>query len=254
MKASLRVLVGLVLALAYAALLGWLKTLYYLEPFSLSPASTLEGWPGALFESWYVVQNVVYFALIVWLVVQTRCLCLALVAGAYALLPLATHYAFLGYSNRAIRWWVDHQHTWLKLVPFVLIAIVLVAAIRRRGIDPRWRHGAAGGVLFGIVVGSWGLSAAKHFGSYDAERVLHRPRELLARIELTWKDPSADVVAGGDDLLLLFSGPRSIVVAAFRQAPAWTRGRPVVHTISLDALERVAVFPATAVQPGGQYF
>ena len=250
MRILARVIVGLVLAVPYAALLGWLKTLYFLKPFGVSPALTLTGPGAALFESWYVVQNLVYFALIVWLVVQTRRFVLAIVAALYALVPLATHYAFLLYPNSVVRWCVDHQHAWLKLVPLVLLSAVVLAAARGRRVDPRWRHGATGWVLFGIVVGSWGLSAAKHLGSYDAERVLHRPVELLPGVELAWKGTPRNVEAGR----LLFSDARTVVVAVFPEVPPWNRGLPVVHMIPRDELALVSVSPATNVQPGGQYF
>ncbi|MCH7779629.1 MAG: hypothetical protein IH848_02180 [Acidobacteria bacterium] len=253
MKAVAVALAAVASLASYAALIGWLKTVYFLRPFGLSPAALDSGWVESAFQSWYVVQNLVYFTWIVWLVVQTRRFTFALVAVVYSLIPLATHYAFLHYDRVWVRWWVDHQHTWLKLVPLLLLALVVVGRIRGGGLQWRWRHGAAGLVLLGMVTGSWGLSAAKHFGSYDAERILHRPDELLPRVELTWKEsPPARWEAGGD-LFLLHEDRLTLVVVEFTAGTGWERRMPRVHTIGRGELRHVVVSPRTAVQPGGQY-
>jgi len=238
---------------SYVALVGWLKTVYFLRPFGLSPAALGPGWPESLFESWYVVQNLVYFTWIVWLVVQTRRFTLALVAVVYALIPLATHYAFLHYDRAWVRWWVDHQHTWLKLVPLLLLAVMVAGWIRGRPLEWRWRHGAAGLVVLGIVAGSWGLSAAKHFGSYDAERILHRPEELLPRVELSWKGLPPAGWEAGRHLFLLHGDSQTVVVVEFTTGTGWERRTPRVHTIGRGELRHVIVSPRTTVQPGGQY-
>jgi len=239
--------------ISFATLVGWLKTVYFLKPFGISPAALSGVWITAPLESWYVVQNLVYFTAIVWLVVQTRRLALALVALAYALIPLATHYAFLLYDRALVRAWVDHQHTWLKLIPLLLLAGVVVGRIRGHRLDCRWRHGRAGLVLLGLVSASWGLSAAKHFGSYDAERILHRPDELLARVELAWKGPPPAGWMDTTTLFLLHEDAETVVVVEFAAAKAWQRRSPRVRSIARGELRQLVISPPGGVQPGGPY-
>ena len=253
MKALALVFAGGASLISFAALLGWIKTVYFLKPFGLSTAALDQSWASAALASWYVVQNVVYFAAILWLALQTRRVWLSLVALVYALIPLTTHYAFLGYERAWIRGWVDHQHTWLKLIPTLLLVGVVVNRVRGRTVDWRWRHGAAGLALAGLVVGSWGLSAAKHFGSYDAERILHRPEELLPRVELSWKDPPPDSWDAGKPVFLLHEDSRVVVAVEFRSGTGWARRTPRIHTISRSELRQVVVAPRVTVQPGGQY-
>jgi len=237
---------------AFAALVGWLKTVYFFRPFGVSPAALEFGWVSASLASWYVVQNTVYFGAVVWLVVQTRRFALAMVALVYALIPLASHYGFLFYDHAGVRFWVDHQHTWLKLVPVVLLAGLVLGRLRGSRPDWRWRHGRRGRVLFAIVIGSWGLSAAKHFGSYDAERILHLPEELLPRVELSWKGPPP-----GDwseaPLYLLHEDTNRVVVVEFRAGERWKRRTPRVRSIPHPELRQVVVSPPGGVQPGGQF-
>ncbi len=91
MKAVAVALAAVASLASYVALVGWLKTVYFLRPFGLSPAALGPGWVESAFQSWYVVQNLVYFTWIIWLVVQTRRFTFALVAVVYSLIPLATH-------------------------------------------------------------------------------------------------------------------------------------------------------------------
>jgi hypothetical protein len=134
-----------------------------------------------------------------------------------------------------------------------LLAGVLFGRIRGSRLDLRWRHGPAGLVLLGIVAGSWGLSAAKHFGSYDAERILHRPQELLPRVELTWKGvPPASWEAGGV-FFLLHEDEQNVVVVEFISGAGWERHTPRVHTVSRGELRHIVVSPRSSIQPGGQY-
>ena len=254
MKSVAAALVAVAAFAAYAALVGWLKTLYFLRPFGLSPSVIQSGRSDVLFESWYVLQNLTYFALIVWLALQTRRRFFVAVAVAYALIPTATHYAFLLYEHRLVRVVVDHQHSWLKIVPFALLAITVFHGLRGRRIDWRWRYGTSGLVLMVLLVGSWGISAAKHFGSYDAERILHRPTERLPRVSLTWRDPPPPDWVDGEPLFLLHLDPARVVAVEFDQTPPWLRHRPVVHTMDRTDLRHFAVLSQTAVQPGGQYF
>ena len=251
---ALSVALGVIASLlSFAALLGWLKTVYFLRPFGISPATLDLGWGAAALESWYVIQNLIYFTWIIWLVVQTRRFALALVALVYSLIPLATHYAFLLYDRAWVRWWVDHQHAWLKLVPLALLAGVVLGRIRGNRLEPRWRHGPVGLVLLGIVAGSWGLSAAKHFGSYDAERILHRPQELLPRVELAWRGSPPQGWDAAEPLFLFSEDGQIVVVVEFR-GRGWERRTPRVRQILRSDLRQVVVSPQSEVQPGGQYF
>lgn len=241
---------GSAIFVGFAVLLGWLKTLYFLKPFGLSPAAT--GFEYLL-ESWYVLQNLAYFAAILWLVIQTRRLVLAVVALVYAMIPLATHYLFLLYDRGWARIWIDHQHTWLKGIPAVLLAGLIIARVRGVRVDRCWRHGRAGWALLALVVGSWGVSAAKHFGSYDAERILHRPDELLPRVALAWKgSPPAGWGPGPRHLLL--ERPGTVVVVELAEGPRWRRRTPLTRSIPRSEIRQLEVSPPRGVQPGGQWY
>ena len=239
---------------AYAALVGWLKTLYFLRSFGLSPAIVNTGRTDVLFESWYVLQNLAYFMLIVWIAVQTRRRLFVVAAAVYAVIPIATHYSFLLYDRRLVRVLIDHQHTWLKLAPIVLLATAGIGVLRGRRIDWRWRFGAPGLVLMGLLAGSWGISAAKHFGSYDAERVLHRPSELLPRVGLTWRVSAPPDWVPGERCFLLHADTGVVVVLEFDDGSPWARHRPTVHTIRRADLRHLVVSPDSTIQPGDQYF
>jgi hypothetical protein len=237
---------------SFVALLGRLKTVYYFRSFGISAAEFDWTWSSALFESWYVAQNLVYFTAIVWCVVQTRRFSLALLALFYALIPLSTHYAFLAYDRAWVRFWVDHQHTWLKWIPLALLATVVFRQLRGARLDFRWRHGWAGLALLAVVAGSWGLSAAKHLGSYDAERVLRGDQGLLPAVELTWKEQPPQP-PGPATLFLLHETAETVIVVEFSAGPRWERRIPRVRLIPRSELRQLVISPPGGVQPGGQY-
>ena len=105
------------------------------------------------------------------------------------------------------------------------------------------------GLLVGValcllLVASWGISAAKHFGSYDARRLLADPARWLQPISLDWRETPTDSLAGcyllgvgeGQLLLLAPGPPRRVVRPDASQVRSWSVEAP---------RER---------QPGRQYF
>ena len=195
---------------AYAYLVGRLKALYFAKSLGVPLESFAPTAVDLLFESWYVLQNAAYFALVVWLAWRLRTIVWILVAALYGLIPLAAHYTL-----------AEYPHTLMKFAPPLLILIAWWRHPQERA--HWWRSdstgGRAGAALCLLLVASWGISAAKHFGSYDARRILADPDRWLQPISLEWRESPSDSLsgsfllgAGEGRLLLLDPGPPPRVV------------------------------------------
>ena len=203
---------GTAFAVVVAWFLGRLKILYYFKAFGIGPPSLELNAGDLVFESWFVLQNLLFFALVCWVVLKTRLAWTIPVALGYALLPIAAHYAFMGGDGWT--WLIRYRHTLLKLIPFLLPAIVWVAYPRYRARLKELSSpvAPAGLVLFGIIALSWGISTAKHFGSYDANLALKWPEASLVSVRL---DPSVESeigIAPGGLLYLLHAGRRQLIL------------------------------------------
>lgn len=207
---------GVFTAVAYA--LGFLKSLYYFHAFGVDALVTLSP-QGYLFESWFVVENLVFFVVLAWwlAVAPRQPLILWAVAVLYVLVPILSQYAF-GVDWPVAQWLIHYRHTLLKFVPLGLVLVGSWWAARRkdsvsikRWKDVVWPHGPLGMVLFWVVCAAWGISAAKHFGSFDASRALQNPSSHLARGTAYRKDNvvvgPGYVVAMTDEALLLWIPP-----------------------------------------------
>jgi hypothetical protein len=249
----------LVLAACLAAclLFGWLKVLYHYKGFGVDVGLLDLTVSSLLLQSWFVVQNLLYFALLWWVVLKTRLGWTAAVGVLYALVPLGAHYAFAWHDRFAAWWLIDHRHTLLKFVPFAVLglALLLHAPARRQLRDLSWPYRKSGLALFALIVFSWGISSAKHFGSYDANRAMLRTGQHLSLVRVALRPGTrTELPSSGDELYLLHADRRSLIV--------WDRAGFVYgHSSEL----RILVIPraeaewfetrrAFEIQPSSQHF
>jgi len=188
-RAAMRIGYGLLIltglgGVCYA--LGWLKTVYYFRAFGIELSMLSMSAGDYLLASWFVVQNVLFFLLLWWVVLKTRLRWAAGIGFAYALIPIASHYAFAMHDSPGVGWLIHYRHTLLKLIPFVVLLVIWFAHPRLR--DPlknlRWPHARPGLLLFGLITLSWALSTAKHFGSFDANRTMLLTDQHLSRVKI----------------------------------------------------------------------
>lgn len=244
----MRLLLALGLLAGLAWLSGWLKTLYYFTAFGVDLGLLELGTGDYLRESWFVLQNLAFFLLMWWVALRSRSRFILGVAGLYSLLPIAAHYAFAfdgSWADALIR----YRHTLLKLVPFaVLVLAWLLLRGRRQALRSlAWPYGRAATLLWGLVIVSWTISAAKHFGSFDAQRALRDPDRFLSRVRV---EP-APRPAG--DWYLLASGSAEVVLW---RRPESGESTDSVHVTILrrSDLEVLELQRRRQIQPGNQFF
>jgi hypothetical protein len=257
--------VGLPALVAFAAVLGWLKSLYYYRAFGLGLGLLDLSFADHLLESWFVVQNLLFFVLMWWIVIRTRRLWVAIVAILHGVLPIASHYAFAFHDHPLGQALIHYRHTLLKLLPFGVLGIVWLAYPRFRQPLARlsWPYGGAALALFGIVIVSWGVSAAKHFGSYDANLALLSPSAQLARVEIRQRvrnettdvstDVTTDLPTDGRLLYLVHADRNRLIVW---DPSGFEYGRtPEVRTIVVrsDGVEWLEVRAGFQIQPGRMF-
>jgi hypothetical protein len=179
---------GVLTAVAYV--LGWLQAFYYFDSFGIRLASVEMSPQDFLLNSWFVIENVLFFLILIWVIIKTPRWWSYLIGVIYFMIPIAAHYAFF-----FPHWWganilIEYRHTLLKFIPFVVLAAVMltdwVTGARPAGttIDLSWPYGKAMFALFLIIVAAWSVSVAKHFGSFDANLELRYPERMLARVQL----------------------------------------------------------------------
>jgi len=208
---------GVFTAIAYV--LGWLQYFYYFDTFGIRMAAVELTVQDYLLNSWFVVENVVFFLILSWVVIKMPRWWSIIVGVAYFLIPIGAHYAFF-----APGWWgadflIEYRHTLLKFIPFALLAAVLLRDWRRGAgpsgllVDLSWPHGKGMFVVFVIVVSAWSVSMAKHFGSFDANLELRYPDRMLSKVRL---HPAADVDLGdltqSEALYLVHATPTQLFV------------------------------------------
>jgi hypothetical protein len=138
--------VAVVAAIAYS--LGWLKTFSYFETFGIGLPTLNMSIQDYLFESWFVLENVVFFVLFSWVLqagfrlgLPNRawrvlwCFFLSALAILYLMLPYLTDWASglpeakLAVLNCNLANLFSHYYTLLKLSPFLLYALVVLGAV-----------------------------------------------------------------------------------------------------------------------------
>jgi hypothetical protein len=228
-------------AVAYTYLLGRLKLLYYYDCFGIDWASLGVGPADLFFESWFPLQQLLFAGLIGWLAIKSRSVAVSIVALLYALLPIGAHYAFLAPPNAAWSFLIDYRHSLLKMIPFLILAVLCLLPEYRRRLARRSpsTHAAVRWVAL-IVLLSWGISTAKHSGSYDANRVVRDP-SLLPRV----------TIEGQPYSYLLHAGPRTLILWD-GQSPS-EDGELRTLEIPRDSQTRIERRKSFHVQPGGQY-
>ena len=249
MARTVRFVLAAAAGLAFAGLLGWLKILYYLRTFGIDPALAPSTPGECLRESWFVVQNLGFLLLMGWVALRSRRVAWIVVLVLYALIPLASHYAFGSPDLYSARLLIAYRHTLLKLVPFVALTVALLVDPNRRVALSRWPTGlrTPAAVLIVLAGASWGISAAKHFGSFDANLAISDPDRFMPRMRLERAAPFA-AAGAGDELFLVTASRDSL----FLLAPAAGDEVRVLVVPRTDA-QRLESAVKHRVQPGSQF-
>jgi hypothetical protein len=249
MTTTIRLVVVAAASVSFAVLLGWLKGFYYLQTLGIDPA-LIPGTPLVwLRESWFVVQNLGFLLLMGWVALRTRRWWWIGALVLYASLPLASHYAFAVPEWPAARFLIAYRHTLLKFAPFAALAIAWLADRSRRTELACWprRWRAPAGVLLVFLAASWAISAAKHFGSFDANRALTDPGRFLPRVRLE-RSPEWAGVRAGDVLHLVTASAEQL----FLLAPGRDGEVRILVVSRRDATPMESVI-RRRVQPADQY-
>jgi len=258
---SLLSAVGVLTAVAYV--LGWLQAFYYFDSFGIRLASVEMSPQDYLLNSWFVLENVVFFVILLWIIGKTPRWWSFMIGGVYSLIPIGAHYAFFFPDSRVANFLIEYRHTLLKFIPFAMLAAVTLfdwlRGTRALGaaIDLSWPHGKAMFVLFVIIVAAWSVSVAKHFGSFDANLELRYPDRMLARVQLRKAAEIVDsqVVSPPPVLYLIHATPTQLFIW---NSTGFTFGKPDQHvTMYVIARDEVKWFDTTktfVVQRGSFVF
>ncbi|MGD9894789.1 MAG: hypothetical protein AB7Q29_06665 [Vicinamibacterales bacterium] len=197
------VLSGLTSFTALAYVLGWLKSYYFYRTLGVGLDVAGLSTQDYLFESWFVLENVAFFALLWWVVLAAPTWWAWTLGIAYSLLPIAAQYAFAQPSWLVSALLIASRHTLLKAVPFVFLAVRYFSGSRATRTALRtvsWPHGQGALALCLTIAVAWAISTAKHFGSYDALQHLQAPEQYMSFVVV---QPTADL-AGWDSARSLY--------------------------------------------------
>ncbi len=201
----------LTLLTAWAYSLGWLKMSFYFATFGVGLSSLKIPVQDYLFESWYVVENVFFFLLLLWIAAISRHWLVWLITAAYSFIPYLTQAAFLRHHWRIASWLTEHDHSILKFTPFVVLLLVML--IRKQEFQRlknlSWPYTRSSFAVFVLVVFAWSISAAKHFGASDADRVLLSPPKYLSHVKLhvSSSAPELKPLESRPNLYMLYASP-----------------------------------------------
>jgi len=209
---------GVLTAVAYV--LGWLQAFYYFDTFGVRLAAVEMSPQDYLLNSWFVVENVVFFLILIWAILTMPRWWNVLLGVVYFFIPIGSHYAFFYPHVWGANLLIEYRHTLLKFIPFGLLVIVAllngVDSLRRRTsiTSLSGPHGRLGFVLVAVIVGAWAVSVAKHFGSYDANLELRYPDRMLSRIRLHLSTEAGEAAAlmQSDGLYLVHATPGQLFV------------------------------------------
>ncbi len=208
----------LTLIAAWAYSLGWIKSLYYFSTFGVRNLESLEITPqDYLFASWYTLENVLFFVLLVWVAALSGRLWPWLFVALYLPIPFLTEWSYGHLKWHICRYLVENPHSILKFLPFIVL--ILVICVHRDTIarfrECSWTHGNFALALLSIVVLAWSISAAKHIGSSDAKRALRFREANLLHVNLRSPDKATELKwfeSNPNLYLLYFSAHRCIVL------------------------------------------
>jgi hypothetical protein len=208
---------SLTLIAAWAYSLGWIKTLYYFRTFGIGLESVELAPQDYLFASWYVIENVMFFLLLLWVVAVSGRRWPWLFVAAYLPVPLLTEWSYSHLDHWSCRWLVAVPHSVLKFLPFVVLIIVI--SVHRDSVSRlrefSWPHGNFALALLLIVAIAWSISAAKHFGSSEAKEVLRCPQKILQHVEFCVSDTAEELKLIGNQrclYLLYFNSHRCMLL------------------------------------------
>jgi hypothetical protein len=84
-----------------------LKAYYYFDSFGIGLAAVEMSPQDYLFSSWFVIENLVFFLLLVWVVARAPRWWSVTIAVLYFFIPIAAHYAFLAPNEWPIRFLIN---------------------------------------------------------------------------------------------------------------------------------------------------
>jgi len=251
---SLLTLVG-----AWAYALGWIKTSYYFRAFGIGLESVEFSVQDYLFASWYAVENVMFFVLLLWVAAIAERLWVYCVVLLYLPLPYLTDLSYSHLDSHALGWLfrllVGVPHSILKFVPF-LILFILVRADKNtlmRFKNSSWSHGTFALVGIATVVIAWSVSAAKHFGTSDANYILRDPAKSLLQVRLHVPENAAalrPIEARRSLYLLYFSQHRCILLDTTNFVFREPNGHVNVLYVPSEKIETVDGVRSVQLDPG----
>jgi hypothetical protein len=185
----------LTLIAAWAYSLGWVKSLYYYATFGVGLESLELSPQDYLFASWYTLENVLFFVLLVFVAALSGRLWPWLFVALYLPIPFLTEWSYGHLDWGVCKYLTENPHSILKFLPFIVL--ILVICIHRDTVarfrECSWTHGNFALALLLIVVLAWSISAAKHIGSSDAKRALHNPEANLLLVNLYSLDSATEL-------------------------------------------------------------
>ena len=196
---------------AWAYSLGWLKSFFYFDAFGIGLSSLKMAPQDYLFESWYVLENVFFFALLLWTAAMIRSWWVRVVAALYFPLPWMVHAAFVHRSWPLADWLANHDYMVYKYTPFLVLLFVIIVhkQERLRLKELAWPYSRFYFIVFVIAVFAWSVSAAKHMAGADADRLLLCPAKYLAdtKLHVSEKAPDLKGIASKPGLYILRATP-----------------------------------------------
>ena len=210
---------------AWAYSLGWIKSLYYFATFGVGLES-LELTPqDYLFASWYTVENVMFFVLLMWVAALSGRLWPWLFVAVYLPIPFLTEWSYGHLGWGICRYLTENPHSILKFLPFIVL--VLMICIHRDTIrrfrECAWTHGNFAFALLLIITIAWSISAAKHIGSSDAKRALRDPEANLLLVNLRSTDTATELkwFESNPKLYMLYLSPHRCIVLDLADYDIW---------------------------------
>jgi hypothetical protein len=260
--ASAAIAVVALTALAYS--LGWLKEYYYFAVFGVPLASLDVPIQHYLFESWFVVQNVLFLALIWWAVLAAECgkwyrFWLIVVAVVYSLIPISSNYAYNYPSFWPAMLLATHKHGVLKFFPFIVIAMLWWRGrLDLKKPDAlRWPYSKFSFAVVIVLFLALAISMAKHIGSADANRALKSPDDWFSRVVklYTSGDSQVSELPATRSLYLLYANPTQYFVLDYSGFSFEPKKHPDVRVIVLPR-DKVGIETSYKfqVQPGSLYW
>ncbi len=287
MKALEKTLTVLTALAAIAYSLGWLKTFSYFATFGIAPSSIDLTVQDYLFESWFVVENVLFFVLFSWILQAGfrlklpklwKCIWCSLLAALgilYLMLPYGTDLAFGHLNCWSAKWLVSHYYSLLKFSPFavygLLVLIVgLMAYFAHREWDMRWntiwktlgdlfplRMGSWNHlqVFYIVVLLAWSISLAKHIGAIDGKNRLLYPAQNfpLVTFHISPSIPQLKFLEG-NNLYLLHESPKKYFAWDHTSFVFGEGQKARILVIPRESVEWVEASKELKIEPGAMFF